>query len=87
LKAKAAGAKIVVIDPVRTRTAKQADWHIRIKPGTDAALALGMMNVIISEDLYDHDSVEKYTLGFDQMKERAAEFPPERVSYITGIQV
>ncbi|WP_374336823.1 molybdopterin-dependent oxidoreductase [Methyloversatilis sp.] len=87
LKAKAAGAKIVVIDPVRTRTAKQADWHIRIKPGTDAALALGMMNVIISEDLYDHDYVEKYTLGFDQLKARAAEFPPERVSDITGIPV
>ncbi|WP_018228038.1 molybdopterin-containing oxidoreductase family protein [Methyloversatilis universalis] len=87
LKAKAAGARVVVIDPVRTRTAKQADWHIRIKPGTDAALALGMMNVIISEDLYDHDYVEKYTLGFDQLKARAAEFPPERVSDITGIPV
>lgn len=48
------GAKVVVIDPVATRTAKQADWHLAIKPGTDAALALGMINVIIAEDLVDH---------------------------------
>ena len=51
-------AKVVVIDPVRTRTAKQADWHIAIRPGTDGALALGMMHVIIAEDLVDHDYVE-----------------------------
>jgi anaerobic selenocysteine-containing dehydrogenase len=85
LKAKKNGAKIVVIDPVRTRTAKQADWHIRIKPGTDAALALGMMNVIISEDLVDHDYVEKYTLGFSELKARAAQYPPEEVAEITGV--
>ncbi|MDZ5460591.1 MocR-like pyridoxine biosynthesis transcription factor PdxR [Azohydromonas lata] len=87
LDAKAQGATIVVIDPVRTRTAKQADWHIRIRPGTDGALALGMMNVIIAEDLVDHDYVEKYTLGYEQLKARAAEFPPERVAEITGIPV
>jgi anaerobic selenocysteine-containing dehydrogenase len=85
LEARKNGAKIVVIDPVRTRTAKQADWHIRIKPGTDGALALGMINVIIEEDLYDHDYVEQYTLGFDELKSRAAEFPAERVAAITGI--
>ncbi len=85
LKAKAKGAKIVVIDPVRTRTAKQADWHVRIKPGTDGALALGMMNVIISEGLVDQAYVEEYTLGYEQLKARAAEFPPERVAKITGI--
>ncbi len=85
LEAKKKGAKIVVIDPVRTRTAKKADWHIRIRPGTDAALALGMMNVIIAEDLVDHDYVEKYTLGYEEMKARAAEYPPELVSEITGI--
>jgi anaerobic selenocysteine-containing dehydrogenase len=79
------GAKVVVIDPVRTRTAKQADWHIPIKPGTDAALALGMMNVIIAEGLVDQDYVDKYTVGFDELKARAAEFPPERVEKITGI--
>ena len=85
LQAKANGAKIVVIDPVRTRTAKQADWHIRIKPGTDGALALGMMNVIIGEGLVDHKYVDNYTLGYEQLKARAAEFPVERVSRITGI--
>lgn len=87
LEAKKKGAKVVVIDPVRTRTAKQADWHIPIKPGTDAALALGMMNIIITEDLYDHDYVEQYTLGFEELKDRAAEYPPEKVSAITGIPV
>jgi anaerobic selenocysteine-containing dehydrogenase len=85
LEAQAKGAKVVVIDPVRTRTAKAADWHIPIKPGTDAALALGMMNVIIAEGLFDRDYVEKYTLGFEELKGRASEFPPERVEAIAGI--
>jgi anaerobic selenocysteine-containing dehydrogenase len=85
LEAKSKGAKIVVIDPFKSRTAKQADWHIAIKPGTDAALALGMMNVIIEEGLVDYDYVEKYTLGYKELKARAAEFPVERVSEITGI--
>ena len=87
VKAKANGAKIVVIDPVKTRTAKQADWHIRIKPGTDGALALGMMHVIIREGLVDKDYVEKYTIGYDQLALRASEFPLQRVSQITGIPV
>jgi anaerobic selenocysteine-containing dehydrogenase len=85
LDAQKKGAKIVVIDPVRTRTAKQADWHVAIKPGTDGALALGMMNVIIAEGLVDYDYVEKYTLGFEELKARAANYPPERVAEITGI--
>ena len=79
------GAKLVVIDPVRTRTAREADWHIPIRPGTDAALALGMMNVIIGEDLVDRGYVEKYTLGFDELRERVEAYPPERVARITGI--
>ena len=85
LEARRKGAKIVVIDPFKSRTAKQADWHIAIKPGTDAALALGMMNVIIEEGLVDYDYVEKYTLGYEELKARAAEFPVERVAEITGI--
>ena len=85
LEAKEKGAKVVVIDPVRTRTAKAADWHIAIRPGTDGALALGMMNVIMTEDLVDHDYVAKYTVGYDELKERAKGFPPERVAEITGI--
>jgi anaerobic selenocysteine-containing dehydrogenase len=85
LDARRNGAKVVVIDPVRTRTAKAADWHVAIRPGTDGALALGMMNVIIAEDLVDHDYVEKYTIGYEDLKARAAEFPPDRVAAITGI--
>ena len=79
------GAKVVVIDPVATRTAKRADWHIAIKPGTDAALALGMINVIIADDLVDRDYVEKYTVGYEELAERAANFPPDKVAEITGI--
>jgi len=79
------GAKVVVIDPMRTRTAREADWHIPIKPGTDAALALAMMNVIISEDLYDHDYVERYTTGFDELAQRAALYDPGGVAAITGV--
>jgi len=83
--AQARGAKVVVIDPVATRTAKKADWHIRIRPGTDAALALGMMNVIIAEGLVDQDYVDKYTLGYEDLKQRAAQFPPDTVAAITGV--
>lgn len=86
LEARANGAKIVVIDPVRSKTAKQADWHIAVRPGTDGALALGMMNVMMcEEDLVDHDYIEKYTLGFDDLKARAAAYTPERVEAITGV--
>jgi anaerobic selenocysteine-containing dehydrogenase len=85
LEAKAKGAKVVVIDPVRSRTAKAADWHIPIRPGTDGALALGMMHVIIAEGLVDRDYVDRYTLGYQELVARAAEFPPERVAAITGV--
>ena len=83
--AKNKGAKLVVIDPFKTRTAREADWHIPIRPGTDAALALGLMNVIIGEDLVDHDYVQNYTTGFDELKERVSAYPPETVAKITGI--
>jgi molybdopterin guanine dinucleotide-containing S/N-oxide reductase-like protein len=79
------GAKLVVIDPYRTRTAECADWYLPINPGTDAALALGMMHVIIGESLYDADYVAKYTLGFEQLREKVKEYPPERVAQWTGI--
>src|ERR1700704_972921 len=61
------GAKLVVIDPVRTRTAVLADQHLTINPGSDLALALGMMHVIIGEKLYDADYVDRYTHGFDEL--------------------
>jgi anaerobic selenocysteine-containing dehydrogenase len=79
------GAKVVVIDPMRNRTAEEADWHLPIRPGTDGALALGMINVIINEHLTDNDYVEKYTVGYSELKRRAEEYPPELVSNITGI--
>ncbi len=79
------GAKLVVIDPYRTRTAACADWYLPINPGTDAALALGMMHVIIGEKLHDADYVAKYTLGFEQLREKVKEYPPEKVAQWTGI--
>jgi len=79
------GAKVVVIDPVRSRTAQKADWHIPIRPGTDAALALGMMHVVIAENRVDLDYVEKYAVGYEKLKERASRYTPDYVSEITGI--
>jgi len=79
------GAKLVVIDPYRTRTAQCADWYLPINPGTDAALALGMMHVIIGENLHDPDYVAKHTLGFEQLREKVKEYSPERVAQWTGI--
>lgn len=80
------GAKIVVIDPQRTRTAKAADFHIRIKPGTDAAFALGVMNVLITENLVDQDYIDKYTHGYEELKARVlSDYGLERVSKITGL--
>ena len=79
------GAKLVVIDPYRTRTAKLADWYLPINPGTDAALALGLMHVIINESLFDADYVSSYTVGFEELKARAQEYPPEKVAHWTGI--
>ena len=79
------GAKLVVIDPYRTRTAACADWYLPINPGTDAALALGMMHVIIGENLHDADYVSQYTLGFERLREKVKQYPPERVAQWTGI--
>src|SRR5438309_1845912 len=79
------GAKLVVIDPYRTRTAACADWYLPINPGTDVALALALMHVIINENLYDADYVSKYTHGFEALRERVQEYPPEKVAQWTGI--
>jgi anaerobic selenocysteine-containing dehydrogenase len=79
------GAKLVVIDPYRTRTAACADWYIPINPGTDGALALAMMHVIVGEGLHDADYVAKYTLGFEELCEKVKAYPPERAAQWTGI--
>jgi anaerobic selenocysteine-containing dehydrogenase len=83
--ARKAGAKLVVIDPVRTRTARLADWHIPIRPGTDAALALAMIHVIIKENLVDRDYIDKHTVGYDELAERASTYTPEFAARETGI--
>jgi anaerobic selenocysteine-containing dehydrogenase len=79
------GAKLVVIDPFRTRTARASDWHLPIRPGTDVALALGMMNYIIANGLCDAPYVAAHTSGFEELRKRAAAYTPERVAEITGL--
>ena len=83
--AKRRGAKLVAIDPYESLSAEKCHVHLAPLPGTDAALALGMMHVLIAEDLLDHDYIARYTLGFDALKERVREYPPERVAQITGL--
>ncbi len=79
------GAKLVVIDPYKTRTAKCADWYLPINPGTDTALALGLMHVILAEEIHDAQYVEEHTHGFEQLRERVRAYPPHRVAEWTGI--
>ena len=74
------GARLIVIDPYKTRTAALADWHIAIRPGTDVALALGMMHVILREGLEDRDYIAEMTHGFERLAERVREYTPERVA-------
>lgn len=76
---------LILIDPRATRLAGRADLWLRVRPGTDAALALGMLNVIINEGLHDKDFIENWTYGFDKLRERAQEYPPERAAEITSI--
>ena len=79
------GMKFIMVDPRVTWLSLKAEEHLRLRPGTDAALALGMMNVIINEDLYDHDFVEKWTYGFEELRERVQEYPPSKVAEITWV--
>jgi len=76
--------RVICIDPKRTPLAKRG-LHVQIRPGTDCALALAMMNVIIAEDLYDKEFVEKYTTGFDKLVEHVKDYIPEKVSGICGV--
>ncbi|ACY98035.1 MULTISPECIES: molybdopterin-containing oxidoreductase family protein [Thermomonospora] len=79
------GAYVVAIDPIRTRTARQADLHLAPLPGTDAALALGLMNVIVGLGAEDRAYLAARTLGWEEFRERIAQFPPQRVARITGL--
>jgi anaerobic selenocysteine-containing dehydrogenase len=79
------GSKLIVIDPRMTWSASRAALWLPIRPGTDAALALGMLNIIIKEELYDKEFVDKWCYGFDKLVERAAQYPVEKVAEITWI--
>ncbi|MFC2066605.1 molybdopterin-dependent oxidoreductase [Chloroflexota bacterium] len=85
MEAKGRGAKLIVIDPVLSETASKADIWLRLRPSTDVALALGMINVTINEGLYEKEFVEKWCLGFDELTERVQEYPPEKVEEITWV--
>ncbi len=79
------GARIIVIDPYRNRTAREADQHLKLKPGTDAALALGIMHQLIEEGFVDHEFINDHTIGFDDLCRRAQEYPPARVEDMTAV--
>jgi anaerobic selenocysteine-containing dehydrogenase len=79
------GTHLIVVDPQPTELARQADVWLRLRPGTDGALALGILNVLISENLYDHEFVENWTFGFEELRERCAEYDLARVSEITWV--
>ena len=83
--AKRNGARIIAIDPYRSLTAEKCHQHIALLPGTDAALALGLMHVLIAEDLLDHDYIQQFTIGFDALAARVLEWTPARVAQICGI--
>lgn len=83
--AKRRGARLIAIDPYRSLTAEKCHQHIALLPGTDAALALGMMHVLIRDKLLDDDYIARHTLGFAQLKARAAEWTPERTAGTCGI--
>src|SRR4051812_36996202 len=87
LRAREKGARVIAIDPIRTRTAAQCDEWLGIRPGTDAALALGMMHVVFELGLEDRDFLARYTLGEQQLRTRVAEYPPDRVAAITGLSI
>ncbi|MGA1368326.1 MAG: molybdopterin-containing oxidoreductase family protein [Blastocatellia bacterium] len=86
LEAQRNGARVIAIDPYRSLTAEKCDQHLALLPGTDGALALGMMHLLIAEDRLDHDYIDRYTVGFDALRERVAEYPPARVAAITGLR-
>ena len=79
------GMKLIVVDPRYTEIASMADIYLQLRPGTDGALAFGMMNIIIGEGLHDREFMENYTTGFDDLKKLLEEYTPERVEQITGV--
>jgi len=84
-KARKQGAKLVVIDVHRNRTGQRADWFIPVYPGTDSALALGMMHVLFERHLVNEEFLQQYTIGYEQLRDHVRQYTPERVSAITGV--
>ena len=84
--ARSNGARVVVIDPIRTITAQSADWFIQPLPGTDVALMLGMMHVLIRDDLIDHDYVAEHALGFEELAEHVSSWTPQRAAEACGLE-
>ena len=85
LQARKRGARLIVVDPFRSRTARVADEHLRPLPGTDAALALGMMRAVVDAGLEDEEWCRRYTSGYDALIERLADYPVERCAEICGV--
>ncbi|MFZ9511703.1 MAG: molybdopterin-dependent oxidoreductase, partial [Burkholderiaceae bacterium] len=85
--AKRDGAKLVCIDPRKSETAEKCHEHIALLPGTDAALALALMHELIANDWLDHDYIARHTLGWDALRERAMQWPPERAAQVCGVPV
>jgi len=85
LAAKEAGGKLVVVDPVYTETAAKADVWVPIRPGTDLAFLLGLIRLVIEENLYDRDFVARYTVGFEDLARAVREYTPEAVERLTGV--
>ncbi|HEU5016151.1 MAG TPA: molybdopterin oxidoreductase family protein [Roseiflexaceae bacterium] len=81
------GAYVVVIDPRRTQTARSANEHIQPRPATDGTLALGLLHVLFTENLHDEAWLEQHSVGWQELRQRASEYPPERVAEITGVPV
>lgn len=79
------GARIVCIDPIRTRTAEACDWHLQIRPGTDTVLALAVMHVLIRDGYVDHDYVSRYATGYSELAERVQQWTPDRAAEITQL--
>jgi anaerobic selenocysteine-containing dehydrogenase len=80
------GAKLIVVDPTGNKLTRRADLWLRVRPGSDLALALGMINVIVNEKLYDQAFVKNWTFGFDELKAYVHDFSPERVEEMTWIK-
>jgi len=79
------GSQIISIDPRHTWMSTRAKYHLQIRPGTDGAMALGMLNVIINEGLYDKAFVEKWTYGFEELRQRVQQYPPSKAAEITWV--